>query len=277
MNMSKTTKGILDVVLYLIVFIVVQFVVTIVGGAAWAAAYKQDFSEVSNALGRGENAPLLAMTSIFSNVITFMVFLRAKWTPVSRVYLASKPWFSLFWVVMFTLGIVLPLEFIYEQLGVELDSQQEQVLASLLKEPWGYVAVGIFAPLVEEVVFRGAILRTLLGMMDRKRHWIAILVSACMFGVAHGNLAQFLNATLMGLVLGWMYYRTGSVIPGILLHWVNNSLAYVLVNLLPQHSDQLIDLFGGNEQTVYLAVLFSLCIAVPSLLQLTMRLKRVSE
>ena len=48
--------------------------------------------------------------------------------------------------------------------------------ASMMKEPWGYVAIGILAPLAEDGVFRGAILRTLLGIMSKKNHWAHRLV-----------------------------------------------------------------------------------------------------
>ena len=144
-----------------------------------------------------------------------------------------------------------------------------------MKEPWGYVAIGILAPLAEEVVFRGAILRTLLGSMSKKNHWVAIMISAAIFGVVHANLAQFINALLMGLLLGWMYYRTGSLVPGILLHWVNNTMAYVLANIMPQSDGKLIDLFHGDEKTMYYAVGFSLCIMIPSFIQMIIRLKKV--
>ena len=150
----------------------------------------------------------------------------------------------------------------------------EQIFTSLMKEPWGYVAVGILAPLAEEVVFRGAILRTLMGIMSKKNHWVAIMISAAIFGVVHANLAQFVNALLMGLLLGWMYYRTKSLVPGILLHWVNNTMAYVLTNIMPQSDGKLIDLFHGDEKTVYYAVGFSLCIMIPSFIQMILRLQK---
>ena len=166
---------------------------------------------------------------------------------------------------------------LYEQLGIEMDENTQQIFTSLMKEPWGYVAIGILAPLAEEVVFRGAILRTLLGIMSKKNHWVAIMISAAIFGVVHANLAQFVNALLMGLLLGWMYYRTKSLVPGILMHWVNNTMAYVLNNLMPQSDGKLIDLFHGDEKTVYYAVGFSLCIMIPSFIQMILRLLKSQE
>ena len=110
--------------------------------------------------------------------------------------------------------------------------------------------------------------------MSKKNHWVAIIISAALFGLAHFNAAQFINALLMGLLLGWMYYRTGSLVPGILLHWVNNTMAYVLANIMPQSDGKLIDLFHGDEKTVYYAVGFSLCIMIPSFIQMIIRLKK---
>ena len=101
------------------------------------------------------------------------------------------------------------------------------------------------------------------------------MIAAAITGLAHANVAQFVNALLLGLLLGWMYYRTKSLVPGILLHWVNNTMAYVLSNIMPQSDGKLIDLFHGDEKTMYYAVAFSLCIMIPSFIQLVIRLKKV--
>ena len=268
-------RGLTDVVLYLIIFIVVQIIMMYAGAGIWAGIKGEGYQATLQAASTGGNAILAALVSVFSSVITLVIFLKTKWTPLTRGYLLSKPWGTLLWVALFSLGTIIPLSFLYEQLGIEMDENTQQIITSMMKEPWGYVAVGILAPLAEEVVFRGAILRTLLGIMSKKNHWVAIMISAAIFGVVHANLAQFINALLMGLLLGWMYYRTGSLVPGILLHWVNNTMAYVLANIMPQSDGKLIDLFHGDEKTVYYAVGFSLCIMIPSFIQLVIRLKKV--
>ena len=267
-------KGLTDIVLYIIIFIVVQIFLTCAGAGIWAAVKGEGYQATLLAMHTGNNAILTALTTVFSNVITLIIFLKAKWTPITRNYLQSKPWISLLWVALFTLGAIIPLEFVYEQIGIEMDADTERVFASLMKEPWGYVAIGILAPLAEEIVFRGAILRTLLDMVSKKNHWVAIFISAAVFGLIHGNEAQFINALLMGLLLGWMYYRTKSLVPCILMHWVNNTMAYVLNNLMPQSDGKLIDLFHGDEKTVYYAVGFSLCIMIPSFIQMILRLQK---
>lgn len=274
--MKEVKKGVMDILLYGIVFVVVQLtdIVSFLGMLVWSFVQHEELADVRTAMLSGHNPVLLALTSVFSSVITLVVFLKTKWTPISRNYLLSKPWLTLLWVALFALGAMIPLEFVYEHIGLEMDETRGRIFEGLLKEPWGYVAVGILAPLTEEVVFRGAILRTLLGMMSKRNHWVAIMISAAIFGAVHGNAAQFVNALLMGLLLGWMYYRTRSLVPGILLHWVNNTMAYILTNLLPQTDGKLIDLFHGDEKTVYYAVGFSLCILIPSFLQLVARFRK---
>ena len=267
-------KGILDVILYIIIFAVVQTIVMYVGAGIWVALKGGGYSATILSVSSGSNPVLLALTTVFSNLITLIIFLKKKWTLLTRDYLQSKPWANLFWIAMFTLGTLIPLELVNEHLGIEMDENTTKIFEGLMKEPWGYVALGILAPLAEEIVFRGAILRTLLGMMSKKNHWVAIMISAAIFGVVHGNMAQFVNASLMGLLLGWMFYRTKSLVPGILMHWVNNTMVYILINIAPQSDGELIDLFHGDEKTMYYAVAFSLCIMIPSFIQMVMRLKK---
>jgi len=84
----------------------------------------------------------------------------------------------------------------------------------------GVIAIPIF----EEIVFRGILLGGLLRM--RCRPWLAILISALVFSILHHPVA-FVPALLMALVAGWLYWRTGSLIPGIIIHVVNNSLSFL--------------------------------------------------
>ena len=82
------------------------------------------------------------------------------------------------------------------------------------------------------------------------------------------------HAFCLGLLLGWMYYRTRSVVPGIMLHWVNNTLAYAVYNIFPQYADAKITDMLGSPQRVAMAVVFSLCILIPAILQLHLRMKK---
>lgn len=77
----------------------------------------------------------------------------------------------------------------------------------------------VLAPVLEEMLFRGIILRSFLLQYPR---WMAILGSALIFGAAHMNLYQFIAALMLGIFLGWLYQRSRSLVPCIVLHAVYN-------------------------------------------------------
>ena len=196
-----------------------------------------------------------------------------RWTQVSRSYVRSRPWAVLFWCALAAAGAVIPSTWLQEQMP-ELPNFAEQEFDMILKDRWGYLAVGLLAPVCEELVFRGAVLRSLLRWAGH--HWVAIAISALLFALVHANPAQMPHAFVIGLLLGWLYYRTDSVVPGVVYHWVNNSIAYVVYNLYPDPSLRLIDILGGSQRSVAAAVLFSLFILLPSLYQLNLRLRKAA-
>lgn len=83
------------------------------------------------------------------------------------------------------------------------------------------VTICILAPLLEEMLFRGIILRSFLHQYHRSQ---AIIGSAILFGIAHLNIYQFPGAVIVGIVSGWIYERARSLWPCILLHAAYNSM-----------------------------------------------------
>ena len=275
---SNIGRNILNVLCYLAAFLIIQYVMMLVVGTIWLVVKGTTMSTALNQVATGmlaNDGMALAIITAASSLVTILVFMLLRWSPFSRTYLRSRPWGVLFWVFVLTFGTIIPSEWLLEQLDVEMSESMQHMFEQIMSTPVGYVAIGLLAPLAEEMVFRGAILRVLLQVFDRRWHWLPIVISAVLFGAVHGNMAQFLHAMLLGLLLGWLYYRTDSIVPGVVLHWVNNSIAYVIFNLLPQATEgKLIDLFAGNQRAVWMALGFSLCILLPSLFQLNERLKR---
>ena len=87
----------------------------------------------------------------------------------------------------------------------------------------GALTISLLAPILEEVMFRGAIQ----GYLTRKlgNPWLAMAIAALVFGVYHMNPVQVVYASMFGFILGWMYYRTGSLMSVIVGHVLNNSIA----------------------------------------------------
>jgi len=88
------------------------------------------------------------------------------------------------------------------------------------------LAVVIAAPICEEVLFRGVLLR---GMKRANGVPVALGLSAVYFGLAHaGLLTAVLPATIAGLIFGWLTLRTGSIVPSIAMHAAVNVVPVVL-------------------------------------------------
>ena len=87
------------------------------------------------------------------------------------------------------------------------------------------VVGGLFVPLAEEMVFRGAMFA---GLRRRMAFSWAALLSAALFGAVHTSL--FIPAALMGMVLAWTVERERSIHIAVYLHVINN-MASLLVRL----------------------------------------------
>ena len=88
-----------------------------------------------------------------------------------------------------------------------------------------FITVSLFAPLFEEWLCRGVVLR---GLLTKMRPAGAIAISAAFFAILHMNPWQALPAFLLGVVFGYVYYRTGSLKMTMLMHFVNNTMALIL-------------------------------------------------
>lgn len=87
-----------------------------------------------------------------------------------------------------------------------------------------FLSVGFVAPLMEEALFRGHIL----GALKKEMHpWIAIVISAALFGIAHGTPIGFMYTFLLGLLMGWLTVTFKSTVPSFIFHMAYNcTVAY---------------------------------------------------
>lgn len=222
---------------------------------------------------------LIAASSI-GNIIAIAVFTLAKWTPFSLEFVRSKPWPIIYWCVLISLGMLIPSAEIEGLIpdNLRTDSVADE-MKMIMSNWWGYIDIGILAPIAEELVFRGGIQKAAVKYFDTRlkgntAHWGAIAFSATLFAAFHGNLAQIPHAFLVGLLMGWLCYRSGSILPGIIVHLINNTIAFTMYKLYPKSYDmELIDFFGGSELRLGMAVLLSLMLFAPALYQLHKLLK----
>ena len=92
-----------------------------------------------------------------------------------------------------------------------------------------FLAVVIVAPIGEEIVFRGFLQKFL------EKYWKditrAVLVTSLFFAMIHFNPFWTIQIYLLGVILGFLAWKTNSVIPSIVLHIINNGLAFILTNI----------------------------------------------
>ena len=98
------------------------------------------------------------------------------------------------------------------------------------------VTVCLLAPALEEMLFRGVVLRSFLHQYSRTTAFVG---SAVLFGLAHLNIYQFVVGLIFGCISGWIYERTRSLWPCIFLHASYNSAVMVVYYTYGAH-------IGGN-------------------------------
>ena len=108
-------------------------------------------------------------------------------------------------------------------LALGVDTQGEKIITIFdnLNSPVWFLLVGIvFAPIVEEIFFRGFLFQ---GFRQRYGWAPAILISSAIFAAAHLDPIAFIPTFILGSVLAYVYHRSNSVWPGIILHFLVNA------------------------------------------------------
>ena len=132
--------------------------------------------------------------------------------------------------------------------------QTAEAMVEKMREAPLWLLLAVFAvtpAVVEELCFRGYFFSSLGAVV---KPWSAVIVTAIAFGLFHvltGNallVERFVPSTLMGIVIGWVAYRTGSVLPGMLIHFVHNAL----LNVVIYYADRLSFLGDGFDDQTHL-------------------------
>ena len=88
----------------------------------------------------------------------------------------------------------------------------------------GYIYSCIIAPITEEMLYRGMLLK----VFSRASQRFGIFATALFFGVAHGNIAQFILAFVLGIFLAQITLKHNSIVPAIVVHIFVNSFSTVM-------------------------------------------------
>ena len=151
-----------------------------------------------------------APSSMFN---TFVVLL----APIALFVVPAQWWFAALNEWMLSLWPI--------SVWVDVDRGLEQ-MQSLVQFNWAsFATVCLVAPLLEEMLFRGLLLR---GFLVHYAPWRAIALQALLFAAFHFNWVQALVALALGIFTGWLYWRTRSLVPAIAAHALFNGAAFWL-------------------------------------------------
>ncbi len=223
---------------YTLLFLVVSMVAALLASIVYAIVSGGSITNTLGADGTSDMPPEVTLTgSIVGNIALIALFLSLHYCPISRHYVRTKPWKVALWCCIASLGTIIPSLWLEDHLSFLPDLTNG--MKGMFGTPLGYLAIVVCAPICEEIVFRGAVIRAL---MNWKPNWkLAVVISALLFSIAHLNPAQ------MPII--------ASSVPGI----EDMSLA---------------DLYGGSEMKALLSVVFSLLILLPALFQLHLNMKK---
>jgi membrane protease YdiL (CAAX protease family) len=182
---------------------------------------------------------MYALTALLGNAIVFAAVMRHKGLTLGSLFHAtstSRTAVTMLLVPAIALTVPLLVAVSSTLTGLAtwlfpMSDDEADMLGSFDSGTLGMILmVAVLAPVLEEMLFRGVILRSFLRQYPR---WPAICGSAALFGFAHMNLYQYVTAVLMGMYLGWLYERTRSLLPCIALHATYNTASLLAGSMGP--------------------------------------------
>ncbi len=123
--------------------------------------------------------------------------------------------------------------YILTALGIPTQGVEVSGLFQRLDTPiWFFFVGAVLAPLVEETFFRGFLFQ---GFRAKYGWIVGILLSSAIFAIAHLDFASLIPTFILGSLLAYLYHRTNSIWPGVILHMTVNTFGLLSIYLLTQH------------------------------------------
>lgn len=138
-------------------------------------------------------------------------------------------------LLIFSYGIIFVHNLTLMLLGYDTQGDQIIQLFELIENPvWFFIVGALLAPLVEEIFFRGFLFQ---GFRARYGWVKSMLLSSAIFGFAHLDPASLIPTFVLGCLLAYLYHRTNSVWPGVIIHVLVNTFGLGFVYFVSQHPE----------------------------------------
>ena len=187
-------------------------------------------------------AIFLEMIPLAIGMIAYTILTKQK---LSDIIIFSKPqakmnkekmfWLAVLAIVMAIVGnyfmriLVVGWTWLLETLGYRVAETNLPAVDNIEVFLIAIVSIALVPAVFEEIIFRGILQK---GLLRHTKPKAAILISSAMFMLMHLSVESMPFTFIMGCILGYLAYRAGSIIPSILLHFVNNSIAVISLYIL---------------------------------------------
>ena len=131
-------------------------------------------------------------------------------------------------VIISTIALLIGVMYPLAELMMVLIPMPEMLKESFAMNPnlIIFLMIVVSAPILEELIFRGIILD---GQLNNKSPITAILISSILFAFVHLNPWQFISALFLGVLSGWVYYKTRNISLSIIIHATNNFAGFLIM------------------------------------------------
>lgn len=197
-------------------------------------------SVLSKVIGK-EEANLIVYILAFGLPLTYLLLTKQKIIQLKIKYQSDifrlLPTILIF-IISIQVGVLQPIVGL-----IPLPEFVKNLLDNMFIEPdlALFLGVVIIGPIIEELIFRGIILNGLLKNYSFKK---SLILSSFLFAVFHLNPWQFFPAFALGLLFGWLFFKTRSIVLTIIAHMLNNLIGFLGILFLNNEQAMKGNLFG---------------------------------
>jgi len=238
--------GVVKCLAVMIIFVVIQFGVATVAAIGYGIFYaaindgnveQQELNKLilENSMAISVIAQIVAL--IIMGLWYYLAYYKKEVKKTNKTFKGEQ----IAGICMLGLGLQFVINYLVILIGMgfpKLIEQHEKHMQETGMNELGVVAVlstVILAPLLEEIVFRGIIIR--IGVKSFKYQITVILLSSILFGAAHGIPLQIIYAFLLGTIIAAVYFRYRNLLLCMLLHAVFNASSYISILLQKVSND----------------------------------------
>jgi membrane protease YdiL (CAAX protease family) len=170
------------------------------------------------------------------------------------IKISNTSWLIYVQIIILTIMMIIIIDPITVLIPVP-DWFDELMSKMVSKDIYSFMTIVLFAPFFEELIFRGIILDGFLKVYSPRK---SIICSSLLFALIHLNPWQAIDAFLIGLFIGWVYYKTQSIIPCILIHFTNNVIAFLIFMFSASDASSISDLIANK--VIFISLIASLSV-----------------